>query len=117
MLKFFAANAGRVLGKQELMEAVWPGVRVGEDSLFQSIRELRAALGDEQRQIIKLMSGRGYLFVAEVSDTMNTDAPEQPDPPVAAETKSQPAPGRRDFGMRRRAALVAMAGSPKPGRR
>lgn len=55
------------------------------------------------------MSGRGYLFVAEVSDIADTEAPEQPDP-VAAETKSEPAPGRRDFGMRRRAALVAKAG-------
>lgn len=85
MLKFFAANAGRVLSKQELMEAVWPGVHVAEDSLFQSIRELRIVLGDEKRQIIKLMSGRGYLFVAEVSettDTTDTDAPEQPDSPA-----------------------------------
>jgi DNA-binding winged helix-turn-helix (wHTH) protein len=35
MLRLFAANAGRVLSKQELMEAVWPNVHVGEDSLFQ----------------------------------------------------------------------------------
>ncbi|RYE47678.1 MAG: transcriptional regulator CadC [Hyphomicrobiales bacterium] len=63
MLRMFAANPGRVLSKQELMEAVWPNVHVGEDGLFQCIREIRAALGDEQRQIIKLVSGRGYLFV------------------------------------------------------
>ncbi|MCA0013366.1 tetratricopeptide repeat protein [Mesorhizobium sp. B292B1B] len=110
MLKFFACNAGRVLSKQELMEAVWPGVHVAEDSLFQSIRELRSALGDEQRQIIKLMSGRGYLFVAEVSDTMDRDAPEQPAPPFVPETNNESALGRHRFGMRRRAALLAMAG-------
>lgn len=67
MLVLFAANAGRVLSKQELMEAVWPNVHVGEDSLFQCIREIRTALGDERRQTIKLVSGRGYLFEAEVS--------------------------------------------------
>jgi DNA-binding winged helix-turn-helix (wHTH) protein len=67
MLKLFAANAGRILTKQELMDAVWPDVHVGEDSLFQSIRELRTALGDDQRQTIRLMSGRGYLFVADVT--------------------------------------------------
>jgi DNA-binding winged helix-turn-helix (wHTH) protein/tetratricopeptide (TPR) repeat protein/TolB-like protein len=66
MLRLFAANAGRVLSKQELMTAVWPGVHVGEDSLFQCIREIRTALGDDQRQIVKLVSGRGYLFEAEV---------------------------------------------------
>ncbi len=40
MLRLFAANPTRVLSKQELMEAVWPNVHVGEDSLFQGIREL-----------------------------------------------------------------------------
>lgn len=110
MLKFFAANPGRVLSKQELMEAVWPGVHIGEDSLFQSIRELRTALGDDQRQILKLMSGRGYLFVAEVSDTTDTDAWGEANPPAEPETKSEPAGSWLDLKMRRRAALVAMAG-------
>jgi len=110
MLKLFAANAGRILSKQELMEAVWPDVHVGEDSLFQSIRELRTALGDEQRQIIKLMSGRGYLFVAEVSETTATDAREEAGSAVKPETRSARAPGRRVFGISRRAALVAMVG-------
>ena len=41
-------------------------VHVGDDSLFQCIRELRTALGDGQRQIVKLVSGRGYTFDAEV---------------------------------------------------
>src|SRR5882724_11301949 len=67
MLSLLAANAGRVLSKQELMEAVWPNVHVGEDSLFQCIREIRAALRDDQRQMVKLVSGRGYRFEAAVS--------------------------------------------------
>ena len=39
MLSAFVANAGRTLSKQELMQAVWPNIHVGEDSLFQCIRE------------------------------------------------------------------------------
>jgi DNA-binding winged helix-turn-helix (wHTH) protein/Flp pilus assembly protein TadD len=66
MLRLFAANPGRPLGKQELMEAVWPNVTVSEDSLFQCIRELRAALGDRSRQIIRLASGGGYVFAAAI---------------------------------------------------
>ena len=66
ILRLLAGNAGRVLSKQQLMETVWPNVHVGEDSLFQCIREIRTALGDEERQLIKLVSGRGYLFEAEV---------------------------------------------------
>jgi DNA-binding winged helix-turn-helix (wHTH) protein/Tfp pilus assembly protein PilF/TolB-like protein len=67
MLALFAANAGRVLAKQELMDRFWPNVHVGEGSLFQCINELRTALSDEDHQIIKLVYGRGYFFNAEVS--------------------------------------------------
>ena len=42
LLRLLAANAGRVVSKQELMEAVWPNVHVSDDSLFQCIRQLRA---------------------------------------------------------------------------
>jgi DNA-binding winged helix-turn-helix (wHTH) protein/tetratricopeptide (TPR) repeat protein/TolB-like protein len=79
MLRLFAANAGRVLSKQELMEAVWPNVHVGEDSLFQCIREIRAALRDDSRQMIKLVSGRGYLFEAQVSAVEALIAPTGPE--------------------------------------
>ncbi|MDH7798170.1 MULTISPECIES: winged helix-turn-helix domain-containing protein [unclassified Beijerinckia] len=67
MLRLFATHPGRVLSKQDLMEAVWPNIHVGEDSLFQCVRELRAALGDERRQIIRLASGGGYLLTAPVT--------------------------------------------------
>lgn len=66
MLSLFVANPGRVFGKQDLMEAVWPDVHVGEDSLFQRIRELRSALGDDKRQMIRLVSGQGYVFDVDV---------------------------------------------------
>lgn len=69
----FVGQPRRILSKQELMDAVWPNVHVGDDSLFQCIRELRAAIGDDQREIIKVVSGRGYMFEAEVSA----------DPPIA----------------------------------
>src|ERR1700734_1786456 len=66
VLTLLADNSGRVLSKQELMDAVWPNIHVGDDSLFQCIREIRTALGDDQRQLIKVVSGRGYLFTSEV---------------------------------------------------
>lgn len=110
MLKLFATNPGRVLSKQELMEAVWPDIHVGEDSLFQSIRELRAALGDEQRQIIKLMSGRGYLFAAVVSGGADTDAAGPARSAIDAAAENEPASGWRNIRMRRRSALVGAAG-------
>src|ERR1700761_2858891 len=67
MLRLFAANPGRGLGKRELLDAIWPNVNVGDDSLFQCVRELRTALGDDQRQMIRLVSSRGYIFAVEVA--------------------------------------------------
>ena len=67
VIEELATNAGRVLSKQDLMQAIWPNIHVGEDSLFQCIKEARTILGDDQRQLIKLVSRRGYLFTAEVS--------------------------------------------------
>ncbi|HEV7322668.1 MAG TPA: tetratricopeptide repeat protein [Ensifer sp.] len=110
LLQLLAANPGRVIGKHELMAAVWPNVHVGEDSLFQCVREVRAALGDESRQLIRAVSGRGYLFEAEVSTAPDVIAPEKSTPQVGPDAESGP-PGRwLDVKIRRRAALVAVAG-------
>jgi DNA-binding winged helix-turn-helix (wHTH) protein/tetratricopeptide (TPR) repeat protein len=115
MLTLFAANAGRALTKQELMEAVWPNVHVGDDSLFKCIRELRAALGDDRRQLIKLVSGHGYRLDAEVTSepaggavAVHADSAE----PVAnAATEAEPAKTRWSRFVRRGpAAFAAVAG-------
>ncbi|WFU78029.1 winged helix-turn-helix domain-containing protein [Bradyrhizobium sp. CIAT3101] len=120
MLRLFATSGGRVLSKQELMEAVWPNVHVGEDSLFQCIRELRTALGDERRQLIKLASGGGYLLAAEVVEvpdgTPQSELPRlaptggvEPEPP--AEMVAAPVrPQRANFGLSRQAIVAVVAG-------
>lgn len=80
MLRLFASHPGRILSKQMLMTAVWPNVHVGEDNLFQCVREIRAALGDDQRQLIKAVSGRGYMLDAEVADIEVPVADSEPRP-------------------------------------
>ncbi|MDA9443779.1 transcriptional regulator CadC [Bradyrhizobium sp. CCBAU 51745] len=120
MLRLFATSGGRVLSKQELMEAVWPNVHVGEDSLFQCIRELRAALGDERRQLIKLASGGGYLLAAEVAEAPDVTAQaeaalsaatEAGEPEPTAVVMAQPArPQRPIFGLSHRAVAAVVAG-------
>jgi formylglycine-generating enzyme required for sulfatase activity len=66
VLCHLAENAGRLVPKQELYEAVWPNVVVTDDSLVQCIRELRQKLGDDDHRLIKTMSRRGYLLDAAV---------------------------------------------------
>ncbi|MDE5454823.1 tetratricopeptide repeat protein [Bradyrhizobium sp. CSA112] len=109
MLQVLAANAGQILSKQELMEAVWPDIHVGEDSLFQCIREIRTALGDEDRKIVKLVSGRGYLFDAEVSTKALATPPQIPFTDVAVAPAAAPAKTWRPFGLSAPMALAAVA--------
>src|SRR5215467_2180801 len=68
VLCYLAANAGRLVLKQELYEAVWPDVTVSDDSIVQCIGELRHKLGDDDRRLIKTVARRGYLFDTAVSD-------------------------------------------------
>ncbi|MGJ5175936.1 winged helix-turn-helix domain-containing protein [Bradyrhizobium oligotrophicum] len=86
MLRLLVTNAGRVLTKQELMEAIWPDVHVGEDNLFQCIREIRSALGDDRRQTVKLASGGGYIFTADVSPAADIPARSPDNAPPEAVT-------------------------------
>ncbi len=120
MLRLFATSGGRVLSKQELMEAVWPNVHVGEDSLFQCIRELRNALGDDRRQLIKLASGGGYLLAAEVeaapesglvqAEQARPDPGDEVAPLPPAEVAVPPVRSRRAmFGLSRQATVAAVA--------
>jgi TolB-like protein/DNA-binding winged helix-turn-helix (wHTH) protein/thioredoxin-like negative regulator of GroEL len=64
VLRLLAENAGRLVSKQELYDAVWPGVTVTDESLVQRIRELRQVLGDDDHSLIKTVSRRGYLLDA-----------------------------------------------------
>ncbi|WP_287196451.1 winged helix-turn-helix domain-containing protein [Mesorhizobium sp.] len=65
MLKHLVANANRVVTKEELLDAVWPGIAVTENSLSQCISEIRKAIGDEKQSLLKTVARRGYRFVPE----------------------------------------------------
>src|SRR3990172_6416600 len=62
LLRYLAQNAGRVVSKDELMKAIWPGVVVTDDSLVQCVKDVRDALSDSGLRIIKTVPRRGYLF-------------------------------------------------------
>ena len=46
-------NAGRVVTKDEIIEAVWSDVVVTDDSLTRCVSDIRAALGDTAQRIVK----------------------------------------------------------------
>jgi TolB-like protein/Tfp pilus assembly protein PilF len=67
MLIFLVENRGRLLGKEELMNAVWAGTFVEEGNLSYNISVLRKALGENPagQPYIQTVSKRGYRFLAE----------------------------------------------------
>jgi predicted ATPase/DNA-binding winged helix-turn-helix (wHTH) protein len=74
-LKYLVEHPGRLIGKQELMQAVWPDAFVTDDSLVQCTLELRRALNDGSQQLLKTVPRRGYLFTAEVIQHPATPGP------------------------------------------
>jgi DNA-binding winged helix-turn-helix (wHTH) protein len=69
--------AGTVVPTRELLNSVWPDTTVEEANLKVQMWALRRALGEE-RDAIKTVHGRGYLFVSGVSTASAEPMPETP---------------------------------------
>jgi TolB-like protein/DNA-binding winged helix-turn-helix (wHTH) protein/lipopolysaccharide biosynthesis regulator YciM len=65
VLRLLVERRGRIVSKEELFNAVWGDAVVTDDSLTQCLVEIRKALGDQGRTVIKTVSRRGYIFAAE----------------------------------------------------
>ena len=102
-LLYMVEHHDTVLDKERLMEAVWPDSIVEENNLSQNISTLRRIFGETpgSHSYIVTVPGRGYRFVAEVSDrTGNGSANvngEQGTGPTLAENRTEAATvkGRR----------------------
>ena len=68
LLVVLAANPGRLLTKEHLMQAVWPDVIVEESNLAYHVFAIRKALGESSDgdRCIETVPKRGYRFVAPV---------------------------------------------------
>lgn len=69
LLVFLATTGGRVVSKDEIINAVWEGRFIAEATLTRSIADLRRALGDDQKcpRYIETIAKRGYRLVATIS--------------------------------------------------
>src|SRR5690349_18608162 len=69
LLVFLAENAGRVLTKEEILEAVWENRYIEEANLTVQISILRKVLGDrkDQPRFLVTVPGKGYKFIAELN--------------------------------------------------
>jgi TolB-like protein/DNA-binding winged helix-turn-helix (wHTH) protein len=89
-------SRGTLIGKEQLLERVWPGTFVEENNLAQSVSLLRKALGSQAngQPYIETIPRRGYRFSGEV-----TEVPVQTASPlVASPTQTiEPLPQRHSW--------------------
>ena len=67
LLFLLAGAPGRVFSREQILEALWPGLIVGDDALARTVSKLRQALGDDARapRYIETISKRGYRLLAD----------------------------------------------------
>jgi DNA-binding winged helix-turn-helix (wHTH) protein/predicted ATPase/Cdc6-like AAA superfamily ATPase len=83
LLRYLAEHPGRLLRKQEVLDALWADAQVTDASLYVCIREVRQALGDNSQvpQYVQTVHRRGYRFIAATTGGRATGGP--PDRPAS----------------------------------
>lgn len=87
LLLFLARHRGEVLGADRIIDTVWQGQVVTDQSVYQAIAKLRRALDDDAQQprYIETVPKRGYRLIADV-----TFAPVEAPAPVGTATVTSP---------------------------
>ena len=82
ILRYLAERPMRLIGKEELLNHVWPDVFVNEHALKVQVAEVRKALGDPCREprFIETAHRRGYRFIG--SKKADTPAQAEAVPPT-----------------------------------
>lgn len=106
----------RVVTKEELLDAVWPGTFVTPNVLTRAVAQIRKALGDESQdaRLIETIAKRGYRFIPPVTVVpAGEPAPESPStaplPVEAAAAPSAAASIRRRWIWAAALAIVALS--------
>ena len=101
VLTLLLRERDRVVSKKEILDTVWGHRFVTESALTSRIKSVRQAVGDDgaRQQIVRTVHGRGYRFVAAVTERAD----------------AAPSPQRRPMHRRARRSncCLAPAGAPE----
>jgi TolB-like protein/DNA-binding winged helix-turn-helix (wHTH) protein/thioredoxin-like negative regulator of GroEL len=84
VLQYLLEHPGRLVTRQELLDAVWPNLVVTDDSVTQCLIELRRALGDDEHLMIRTVPRRGLVLEVPVRFEESADSTT---PPAARRAK------------------------------
>jgi len=117
VLRYLLERAPRLVKKRELLDALWPGVAVGDAVLTTSLKEIRRALRDSARQprYVETAHGHGYRFIGAIerASTARNPAPGPSRARVMSAGSEPPLIGRE----RQRALLEAALERARAGQR
>lgn len=123
LLVYLVQQRERVVLRQELLEALWPGKVVSESALSSCVKAARQAVGDngDVQSCIFTVHGRGYRFVAPVAELTHSDEP-APSAAAAQVRVASPANPKPSDNLRARRASIAVmpfadlsSGDTRPG--
>ena len=108
LLRHLLDNPGRLLGREQLLDVLWPGVVVTDDSLTQCMGDLRHALGDRALHVLRTVPKRGYMLIAAVrrEDPPSSEPGANASPALPAMPIPLPAPVRAIAALRRETITV-----------
>ncbi|WP_189799371.1 winged helix-turn-helix domain-containing tetratricopeptide repeat protein [Tateyamaria sp. syn59] len=72
VLRHLANKNGTLVSRDDLISTVWADVAVTDDSLTQCIKDIRQALGDSGKSILKTVPKRGYMLQGDVQPSWGT---------------------------------------------
>jgi DNA-binding winged helix-turn-helix (wHTH) protein len=62
LLRLLVKNAGRLLDRDLINQAIWPDATVTDDGITQCVGDIRRALGNDTQEILKTVPRRRYLM-------------------------------------------------------
>ena len=89
VLRQLVEHLGRLTPRDDLIATVWPDVAVTDDSLTQCISDIRRAIGDSKREILKTVPKRGYVLHGHAMEPAQPAPPTQPLLPITGGVPAQ----------------------------
>ncbi len=68
MLRYLVQRHGRLVSKNELLNAIWGKTVVTDDAVTQCLIDIRRAMKDQSQKAIRTVPRRGYLFDIPVTE-------------------------------------------------
>ncbi|HZR79527.1 MAG TPA: AAA family ATPase [Candidatus Binatia bacterium] len=110
LLAYLVRFRHRVVGRDELLDALWPGEHVSDDALSYSVKAARRAVGDTgaRQRTIATVRRRGFRFVADAVEPPARNDAAAVFPAVAT---ASPGGARTGFFVGREPVVARLAGA------